>query len=116
MTATPSELVETYFTAWQAKDFTRLRSILADDCTFEGPLASLDNADDCVAGLQGMSQIMTDVVVLNRQADDSDVLTWFELHTSIAPPSPTANWTHVEDGRIVAIRVAFDPREILAAG
>ncbi|WP_371517525.1 hypothetical protein [Kitasatospora sp. NBC_01300] len=49
-----------------------------------------------------------------RVAEGDDVVTWFDLHTSIAPPAPTANWSHVENGRITRIRVAFDPRELLA--
>jgi hypothetical protein len=62
-----------------------------------------------------MHAILRDVVVLKRFLDGPDVLTWFELHTAVAPPAPTANWMHVEDGRITAIRVTFDPRELLAA-
>jgi hypothetical protein len=40
--------------------------------------------------------------------DGEDVLTWFDLRTTIAPPAPVANWSHVEDGRITRIRVTFD--------
>ncbi len=47
--------------------------------------------------------------------DGDDVLTRFELHTQDAPPAPTANWMHVVDGKIRAIRVTFDPRDILGA-
>jgi hypothetical protein len=43
------------------------------------------------------------------------VITWFDLHTTVAEPAPTANWMRVEDGLITEIRVAFDPRGILAA-
>jgi len=25
------------------------------------------------------------------------------------PPAPTANWLHIEDGKITRIRVTFDP-------
>jgi len=57
-----------------------------------------------------MSQIVTDIVIHKTFADDSDVCTWFDLHTTVAPPSPTANWSHVEDGKITAIRVTFDAR------
>ena len=101
-----------YFDAWKAHDFDRLRSLLADDVDFAGPLARLDNADDCVAGLTGMSKIMTDIVVHKVFVDGPDVLTWFDLHTSVADPVPTANWSHVEDGRITRIRVAFDARQL----
>lgn len=63
-------------------------------------------------GLEGMSQILTDIVVHKRFVDGPDVLTWFDLHTSVAGPAPVANWSHVEDGRIKTIRVTFDARPL----
>jgi ketosteroid isomerase-like protein len=116
MTMDAGQLAAAYFDAWSHKEFDALRAILADSVTFEGPLGTASNADECIAGLRGMSQIMTDIVVRKRFVDGSDVLTWFELHTTIAPPAPTANWSHVEDGKIVAIRATFDPRALVAGG
>ncbi|PZS34272.1 MAG: nuclear transport factor 2 family protein [Pseudonocardiales bacterium] len=112
MTDDPRTLTGTYFTAWKAKDFDTLRSILADDVTFAGPLAQLNNAEDCVKGLQGMSEIITDIVIQHTFIDGDDVLTWFDLHTSIAPPTPTANWSHIDNGKITTVRVAFDARPL----
>jgi hypothetical protein len=108
----PADAAAAYFDAWKGKDFATLRSLLADDVTFDGPLAQLDNADDCVNGLEGMSRIMTDIVVHKRFVDGGDVLTWFDLHTTVADPVPTANWSHVESGKITSIRVAFDARPL----
>jgi ketosteroid isomerase-like protein len=51
----------TYFRAWKDRDFATLRAILADDVSFRGPLATLDNADDCVEGLRGMAEMTTPV-------------------------------------------------------
>ncbi len=45
MSDDPRTLTATYFRAWKDKDFTTLRALLADDLTFRGPLASLDDAD-----------------------------------------------------------------------
>lgn len=109
------ELAETYFRAWQDRDAATLRSILADDATFRGPLGAADDADACVAGLLGMAQVLDHVEVRAMVVEGDDVITFFDLHTTIAPPVPTANWSHVVDGRIASIRVAFDPRGILAA-
>jgi len=106
------EVAERYFAAWKANDWEALRGLLADDVSFRGPLASVDGADECLAGLQGMAKIMTDIVVHRRWADGADAITWFDLHTSLAPPAPTANWSHVEDGRITAIQVTFDARPL----
>jgi len=41
--------------------------------------------------------------------DGPDVLTWFDLHITVAP-RPTANWLPIEDGQITRIPVTFDPR------
>lgn len=108
----PCQAARTYFEAWQAKDFDRLRSVLADAVTFRGPLGSADDAEQCLAGLRGMSRIVTGININKMWADGPDVLTWFDLHTTKASPTPTANWMHVEDGKIARIRVTFDPREL----
>jgi len=111
--STPLELAETYFAAWQEQDADTLRSVLADDVTFEGPMATIDNADEAVKGLMGLAAATTRLQVRKRLADGDDVITWFELSVEDAGPVPTANWSHVEDGKITAIRVAFDPRPLL---
>jgi hypothetical protein len=79
-------LAATYFDAWKARDFDRLR------------------------GLQGLAQITTGIDVRKVFLADSDVLTWYDLATSVADPVPVANWMHVEDGKITRIRAAFDAR------
>jgi SnoaL-like domain len=105
-------VAENYFKAWESKDWQTLRSLLAADATFRGPLASIDGADGLVEGLKRMAEITTDIVVHKRFVDGPDVLTWFDLHTSVAPPAPTANWSHIENGKITAIRVTFDARDL----
>jgi ketosteroid isomerase-like protein len=107
------ELAETYFTAWEQQDAAALRDVLADDVTFEGPMATLDNAADAVAGLMRLAAATTHLTIRKRLADATDVITWFEISTEDAGPLPTSNWSHVEDGRITAIRVTFDPRPLL---
>lgn len=108
----PRSIAVAYFEVWKTNDFATFRSLLVDDVKFSGPLAELDNAEDCVKGIEGMSKIKTDIVIGKVFVDGSDVLTWFDLHTRIAEPVPTANWTHVENGKITEIKVAFDAREL----
>ncbi len=112
MSKDAGSVAASYFKAWQARDFETLRSLLADDVTFDGPLAHLESADACVDGLRGMSKILEKVDVKKTFVDGDDVITWFDLHTSVASPVPTANWSHVADGKITAIKVAFDAREL----
>ena len=66
-------------------------------------------------GLQGMSQMITEVEIEQIWVDGPDVITWYELHTNVAEPAPTANWSRVEDGKITAIRATFDARPFTEA-
>jgi hypothetical protein len=116
MTASTSDVADTYFSAWKARDSTALRSILADEVTFDGPLANLKGVRDVAAGLERLAGITSDIVIRKRFIDGQDVLTWFDLHTTVAPPTAVANWSRVEGGKITQIAVTFDPREIVAAG
>ncbi|HEX3792093.1 MAG TPA: nuclear transport factor 2 family protein [Pseudonocardiaceae bacterium] len=107
-------IAASYFESWRTKDFATFRSLLADDVTFDGPLGTAANAEECVRGIEGMSKIVTDIVVHKIFVSGDDVLTWFDLHTEHAPPCPTANWSQLRDGRIARIRVAFDPRPLVS--
>ncbi len=110
MTEDPRALAATYFQAWKAKDFAALRAVLADDATFRGSMGSADDADTYMQGMEAMAQIITDIVIHKTFVDDADVLTWFDLHTTVTPPCPTANWSQIKDGKIATVRVTFDAR------
>jgi hypothetical protein len=112
MTDAVADVAAAYFDAWQRGDFARLRTILADDATFDGPLGHAGNAEECIAGLRRMSEIVTGIVIRKTFVDGPDVLTWFDLHTAETDPLPAVNWRHVENGKITAIRVTFDPRPL----
>jgi uncharacterized protein YbjT (DUF2867 family) len=112
-TGDPRALATAYFEAWRTHDFGRLRTLLADDATFRGPLGRADSGDECVAGLDGMTKMMTGLEITRMVADGPDVMTWYDLLTDTAPPAPTVNWIHVADGKIQQIRATFDPRAIL---
>lgn len=113
--STTRTAVTTYFDAWRDRDFDRLRTVLAPDVDFVGVMGVAKGIDECVAGLQGMAElIMTDLTLHARVVEGSEAITWFDLHTASTPPIPTANWSHVEDGLITRIRVTFDPRPLFA--
>jgi hypothetical protein len=108
------QVAAAYFRAWRAKDFTALRSLLADeDFTYTGPLARLDDADACRESLARMAPVTTDLVIRRTFAAGDDVTTWLDLHTTVAEPTEVANWIHVESGRITGIRAVYDPRALL---
>lgn len=109
------QIDQAYFTAWENGDYDIIRSLVSDDVDFIGPLAQTRGIEEFLTGLQGLGRVLTRIEVKARFANDTDVLTWFDLHSTIASPAPTAKWTHFENGKITRIRVAFDPREVIAA-
>ncbi|MGW2786928.1 nuclear transport factor 2 family protein [Streptomyces populi] len=113
-TKTARELAETYFTAWEAGDFDTLRGLLSENVDFVGALGTASGVEEALTGLKGLGQVLEKIDVKVRVAEGDEAITWFDLCTSVAPPTPTANWMHVEDGKIARIRVTFDPRALLA--
>jgi ketosteroid isomerase-like protein len=99
-----------YFDAWKANDFDAGRSLVADDVSFEGPLATLEGAEAYMEGIRGLSRIVSEIAIRKVFVDGRAVLTWYDIHTTVAPPMAVANWLHVERGKITALRVAFDAR------
>jgi len=92
-----------------------LRALLADDATFTGPLGRSVNAEEYREAIGRMFAITTDIVIEKMLSDGEDVLTWFQLHTTVAAPAAIANWSRIEHGKIVRVRATFDPRAIIAA-
>jgi SnoaL-like domain len=115
MPSDPRSVVDAYFNAWKNNDFATMRSVLADTLDFAGPIDTFDNADAYQRAIQGLSQMKTDIVVHKTFVDGPDVLTWYDLHTRIAPPASVAEWSHVEGGKIAMVRVVFDARPFAAA-
>ena len=111
-TTSTRDAVDTYFRTWKARDFAGFRANLADDATFQGPLGTADDGDACAAGIEGMSQMLDDVVVHQVAVDGDDAITWFDLHTKDGKVLPVANWSHVRAGKVDRIRVTFDPRPL----
>jgi hypothetical protein len=104
------KVAETYFDAWKRNDFATMRAVLDDRLDFAGPLDRFDNADAYQQAIRGLSQVKTDIVVHKVFVDGPDVVTWYDLHTKVAPPAPVAEWSHVEGGKITMVRTVFDAR------
>lgn len=114
MAANLKNIANSYFKSWKAHDFETIRSLLSDNITFIGALGEANGIDECVNGLQGLTSIITDLVIQHMWVDEFDILTWYELHTTkTSKPLAVANWIHIENDKITKIRVTFDPRPLM---
>jgi ketosteroid isomerase-like protein len=103
-------LVDAYFAAWRINDFASMRAVLHDRMEFVGSIETYDSADRFLQAIQRLSQIKDDLTIQKVWADGPDVVVWYDLHTTVAPPAPVAEWHHVENGKVTAMRAVFDAR------
>src|SRR5437763_9805242 len=111
---TAAEVVGEYTRAIGAGDMPTARSLMADDMHCTGPIDTFQNRDDFLASLGKLAQIVTGMDVHRVVADGDDVVTIYDLKTTVAGLSPVAEWATVKDGKIVEIRVFFDARPFAA--
>ena len=111
----PKAVADKFFKAWTTGDFVTARGLLHDDLSFDGPLDKFDNADAYVAALTGLAQIVESTEEQKVFVDDNDVCVIYNLVTNTpAGAALTAEWYHLRDAKISAVRVIFDARPFAA--
>ncbi|MFF8453385.1 nuclear transport factor 2 family protein [Streptomyces albidoflavus] len=108
--ASTEQVAERFHAALTAADADGLRGVLADEVTFEGPVATASGVAECVAGLVEMGKMISGDQVEMRLADGGNVLTWSTVRAGGGPGRPTVTWLRVDGERITAIRTVFDAR------
>ena len=102
--------------AWTSGDMDATRALLADGVRFVGPLGQTMGADEYLAGVGRLAEIVTGVDQHEVIADGDDVCIVYDLLTdTTAGPIPCAGWYQVRDGKVTWVRVFFDPRPLLEA-
>ena len=108
--ASTEQVAERFHAALTAADADGLRGVLADEVTFEGPVATASGVAECVAGLVEMGKMIPGDHVEVRLADGGNVLTWSTVRAGGGPGRQTVTWLRVDGERITAIRTVFDAR------
>jgi len=115
-TATDPRAVSTKcLRAWTTGDLETTRSLLADDVTFVGPLATTHGVDEYIEGIGHMAEIVEGAIEKKVIVDGEDVCIVYDLITTSAGTIPTAGWYHVHDGKIDSVRAFFDSRPFATA-
>ena len=109
------EIVEKYKEAVGRKDFVAARKLLHDDLAFQGPIETLNKADDYVASISKLAHIIQRTAVKKVFADDNDVCMLYDMVTDT--PAGTAfivEWYQVRGDKIGSLRSVFDARPFAA--
>jgi limonene-1,2-epoxide hydrolase len=95
------------------RDFDMTRALLDDDVTFRGPLGETVGAEDYIAGVRRLAELVDRADIVQVIADGDDVCLIYDLVTKSAGAIPTVGWYKLREGRITSVRAFFDPRPLL---
>ncbi|WP_295385531.1 nuclear transport factor 2 family protein [uncultured Thiodictyon sp.] len=111
VSAAPLSVVEAFFAALDAFDFERARVLLADQgFSFRSPIAVFDSADQFIQYGAHSSGIVQSKQVRKVFVDGPDVCHFLTYRIQISEKLSVdaAQWSHVENGRILRIQTLFD--------
>jgi YHS domain-containing protein len=105
----PKAIVERYIGALYGGDSGTARQCLADDVSFQGPAATFSGADAYMKAsahaVRGVKRLETHKVFV----DGTDVAVFYDMYVDHPVGSiAIADWYHVEDDKIAAIRTILD--------
>lgn len=90
-------------------DYKTARSLVHDDMIFTGVLGSRNGAD---AYFQDMEKMRLQYDIKKAFADGNDVCLLYDL-TMSGTLLFGCGWYKVKEGKIISLRVVFDPRPVL---
>ncbi len=103
------DIVHEYYRAFEEKDFEKMRSLLADQYTFKGPMMQCNSADECIEQMKECSFEARHEVV-RTITDGKQVVLIFDW-TCSKPFQGTfrmCEYLQVENGRIFSAELFFD--------
>ena len=117
MTTTTTDVVDAYYTSWQAGigafDETSLRRVLAADLLFEGPIAGTrTGVEPFLRGLADFARGVRGMRMLHQVRSADAVASLYECDLGATGGTLRfAEFMRVVDGRITSIRLVYDPHE-----
>ncbi len=107
----PREIVEAYLNALGERDYTVVRTLLADEgFVYRSPIANHTHADDYVNHVFMSDGVMQRLEIRKCFVDGNDVCHFLRVHAQISEKitHDLVHWAHVDQGRIDHIEVLFD--------
>jgi len=106
------EVLKKFYAVVIKKDIATARSYLNDDLLFLGLFETYHNAEEYIAALTKLLQVVVRLDVKKIIAEENDAAVFFELETKAPAEATTlvAEWHQVKNGKISRVESAFDGR------
>jgi hypothetical protein len=110
------EVLKKFYAAVIKKDIAAARSYLNDDLLFLGLFETYHTAEEYIAALTKLLQVVVRLDVKKIIAEENDAAVFFELETKAPAEATTlvAEWHQVKNGKISHVELAFDGRPFAA--
>jgi hypothetical protein len=110
------KVLKKFYAAVIKKDMTAARSYLNDDLLFLGLFETYHTAEEYIAALTKLMQVVVRLDVKKIIAEENDAAVFFELVTKAPAEATTlvAEWHQVKNGKISHVESAFDGRPFAA--
>lgn len=109
-TTDSKEVVLHFLDALNSEDFDTVKTLLADDMTFDGVMGKRDGAD---AYVDDMRKMKFKYELIKAFSDGHDVCVLYNINMGKGDPIYSAGWYTVKYGKIKTFKVVFDPRPLL---
>jgi hypothetical protein len=112
--ASPEEVVNDLFDAFEARDFERVRGFLSEDAfSYLSPIESFSNADSYIASISRVGPILERIERCKTFVNGNDVCSILKIHTTMdtLDATPVVELTTVVGGKITSMEAIFDATE-----
>ena len=119
--STPTEIMNAYLEAFTSgpDGADKARQYIADDFEFVGPMQQTTGADAFFEGASGLGAIVQGIRMGQQVEHGNEVMSSYEFLVGLPGQEPTpvqmAEWTTIEDGKLVRSRLLFDVEAFQAA-
>jgi limonene-1,2-epoxide hydrolase len=108
-TKNAAELVLSFVQALNEEDYTAARQCIDDKMSFVGVLGTRSDAESYIGD---MERIKLKYDIKKVFVDGNDVCLWYDIQMG-GVSVLTCGWYHVVNGKILSLKVVFDPRPVL---
>jgi ketosteroid isomerase-like protein len=106
-----AEIFRTYLERFTQGNIDGAAELLADDFTFTGPILQSTGKADYLSGSASAAAIARGCEIHRQWAEGSSVCSFYDFKVETptgAGVIPMAEWSEIEDGKLVSSRLIFD--------
>jgi hypothetical protein len=114
---TPADVFKEYLERFSSGDATGAAQLLSDDFTFQGPMLQANGKAEFLAGAAQLGPIVRGCELHHQFVDGDQVCSIYDFKIETpagAGAIPMAEWSIINDGKLVWSRVLFDTAAMTA--